>query len=109
MLQGFINRMVRGIALKKGDGIEEMKGKMTMTDLRFQVWIGHIARRGAERREYKTLRVWLEVESNLLAAGKSEFGWPRQVQNWLTRLKSWTVVMTSGKRLLFKETLVADM
>ena len=62
MLQGFINRKVRGIALKKSDGIEEMKGKMTMTDLRFQVgidhvevyiadrtlgWIGHTARRGA--------------------------------------------------------------
>ena len=42
MMQGFINRVVRGIALKQGDGIREMKGKMTMTDLRLQVGTDHV-------------------------------------------------------------------
>ena len=43
MLQDFINRVVRGIALKKkGDVIKGMKGKMTMTDFRLQVGIDHV-------------------------------------------------------------------
>ena len=129
MLQGFINRVVRGIALKKGDGIKDMKGKMTLTDLRFQVgiehvevyiadrtlgWIGHAARRRAERWEYKTLRAWLELESNLPTAGKSELRWSRQVQKWLTRLEeldgghdSWEMIATqrdtSGRHVRWNE------
>ena len=42
VMQGFIKRVVRDIALKKGDGIREMKGKATMTDLRLQVGIDHV-------------------------------------------------------------------
>ena len=85
MLQGFINRVHRGIALNQGEGIREIQGKLTVTDLRLQVgidhvevyiadrtlgWIGHTARRGSERWEYKTLRVWLESESNWPTVGK---------------------------------------
>ena len=120
VMQGFINRVVRGIALKKGDGIKKMKGNVTMTGLRLQIgidhvevyiadrtlgWLGHTARRGLERWEYKTLRAWLELESSCPTVDKGELRWTRQVQEWLTRLEvlegsqdSWETIATTRDR-----------
>ena len=117
VIQGFINRVVRGIAQKNGDGIKEIEEKMTITDLRLQVgiehvevfiadltigWIGHTARRGPERWEYKTLTAWLEAQSNWPTVGKGELRWTRQVQGWFTKLEeleggrdSWETIATT--------------
>eukprot|EP00933_Yihiella_yeosuensis_P002752 TRINITY_DN10479_c0_g1_i1.p1 TRINITY_DN10479_c0_g1~~TRINITY_DN10479_c0_g1_i1.p1 ORF type:complete len:570 (-),score=56.05 TRINITY_DN10479_c0_g1_i1:71-1555(-) len=68
--QVFMNRVVRGVCLSKGDGIREMKGRSNMADLRAKcgvelvetmikrrqlLYIGHVARMPADRWERRVL------------------------------------------------------
>ena len=102
IMQRFMNRVVRALTLSAKLTIKDMKGKLTQTDLRLQTgldaiavriadrtlgFLGHVARRGEERLEWKLLYGWLESESELPSQRKGGT-WAKQADDWLKMLEN---------------------
>ena len=99
-MQRFMNRVVRALGLSKDYKTMEMKGVLRQTNLRLRTgldsvktrivdrtlgFLGHMARRGGERLEWKLLHGWLVPESEQ-PSGHQRGTWLIQVQKWLVMI-----------------------